>query len=551
MATSSLRRLHLTGASRLIIRPLPRSNLIHRQPLRYNSDKAAPAEARARAPGASATATVATAAAEETAAKATKETPKKAKRGLRRGGWGTGLALTLLVGYLYGTDTRASVHRYGVVPLLRQIFPDAEEAHHVGVDTLKLLWEWGMYPRERGDFDADGKLSTEVFGYTLSNPIGISGGLDKHAEIPDPLFAIGPAIVEVGGTTPLPQDGNPRPRVFRLPSQKAMINRYGLNSKGADHMAAILEQRVRDFAYAHGFGVYEEAEKRVLDGEAGVPPGSLQEGKLLAVQVAKNKATPDGDIEAIKRDYVYCVDRLAKYADILVVNVSSPNTPGLRDLQAAAPLTAILSAVVNSAKSVDRKTKPFVMVKVSPDEDSDEQVSGICEAVRGSGVDGVIVGNTTNRRPAPLPQGFTLPEKEKSVLKETGGYSGPQLFDRTVTLVARYRALLDAVVEENTSSENPGAAKASKALAESATATEPDSENIPPVDAAPSVGAGDGLSRKVIFASGGITNGKQARAVLDAGASVAMMYTGVVYGGIGTITRVKQELREEIGAGKQ
>ncbi|KAL4964153.1 dihydroorotate dehydrogenase 2 [Aspergillus stella-maris] len=558
MATTSLRRLHLTGASRLSIRPHSltfRSRTPHTlsNSLRYNSDKAtpAPAEARARAPGASATATVATAAAEETAAKATKETPKKAKRGLRRGVWGTGLALTLLVGYLYGTDTRASVHRYGVVPLIRQVFPDAEEAHHVGVDALKLLWEWGLYPRERGDFDGDGRLSTEVFGYTLSNPIGISGGLDKHAEIPDPLFAIGPAIIEVGGTTPLPQDGNPRPRVFRLPSQKAMINRYGLNSKGADHMAAILEQRVRDFAYAHGFGVYEEAERRVLDGEAGVPPGSLQEGKLLAVQVAKNKATPDGDIEAIKRDYVYCVDRLAKYADILVVNVSSPNTPGLRDLQAAAPLTAILSAVVSSAKSVDRKTKPFVMVKVSPDEDSDEQVSGICEAVRGSGVDGVIVGNTTNRRPAPLPQGFTLSEKEKSVLQETGGYSGPQLFDRTVTLVARYRALLDAVVEENTSSENPGAAKASKALAESATATEPDSENIPPVDAAPSVGAAGGLSPKVIFASGGITNGKQARAVLDAGASVAMMYTGVVYGGIGTVTRVKQELREEIGAGKQ
>ncbi|KAL4956336.1 hypothetical protein BDW69DRAFT_87673 [Aspergillus filifer] len=557
MATTSLRRLHLNSASRLSLRPnsLPiRSRLPRTLSLRYNSDKApvpAPAEARARAPGASATATVAPAAAEATAAKASKEAPKKAKRGLRRGVWGTGLAFTLLVGYLYGTDTRASVHRYGVVPLLRQIYPDAEDAHHVGVDTLKLLWEWGVYPRERGDVDGDGKLSTEVFGYTLSNPIGISGGLDKHAEIPDPLFAIGPAIVEVGGTTPLPQDGNPRPRVFRLPSQKAMINRYGLNSKGADHMAAILEQRVRDFAYAHGFGVYEEAERQVLDGEAGVPPGSLQEGKLLAVQVAKNKATPDGDIEAIKRDYVYCVDRLAKYADILVVNVSSPNTPGLRDLQAAAPLTAILSAVVGAAKSVDRKTKPFVMVKVSPDEDSDEQVSGICEAVQGSGVDGVIVGNTTNRRPAPLPQGFPLPEKEKSVLKETGGYSGPQLFDRTVTLVARYRALLDAVVEESTPSENPGAAKASKALAKSATATEPDSENVPVVDAAPSVGASGGLSRKVIFASGGITNGAQAKAVLDAGASVAMMYTGVVYGGIGTVTRVKQELREEIGTGKQ
>ncbi|KAL4931314.1 dihydroorotate dehydrogenase 2 [Aspergillus undulatus] len=545
MATNSLRRVTLTGASRLSVnaRPIfhPTCQLIRltkapRSSLRYTSNtttSTTASEARASSPGATATATVATAAAEETAKETAKEAPKKAGRGLRRTVLGTSLALTLLVGYLYGTDTRASVHRYGVVPLIRQLYSDAEDAHHVGVDALRTLYRYGLHPRERGDPDGDGVLETEVFGYRLSNPIGISGGLDKHAEIPDPLFAIGPAIVEVGGTTPLPQDGNARPRVFRLPSQKAMINRYGLNSKGADHMAAILEQRVRDYAYENGFGAYESAEQRVLNGEAGVPPGSLQDGKLLAVQVAKNKATPDNDIEAIKRDYVYCVDRLAKYADILVVNVSSPNTPGLRDLQAAAPLTAILSAVVGAAKSVDRKTKPYVMVKVSPDEDSDEQVSGICEAVRGSGVDGVIVGNTTNRRPAPLPQGYTLPAHEQATLKETGGYSGPQLFDRTVVLVARYRAMLDAIQDE---SEKAGTAKALAAMAAQA---EPDSENVPPVEA-PS-----GLSRKVIFASGGITNGKQARAVLDVGASVAMMYTGVVYGGIGTVTRVKQELREE------
>ncbi|KAL6239290.1 hypothetical protein BDW75DRAFT_155128 [Aspergillus navahoensis] len=515
MATNYIRRLTLSGASRSGgRRPLPPSC----RQLRYASDS-----------GAAAATTNTAETATETAKESAKEAPKKAGRGLRRTVLGTSLALTLLVGYVYGTDTRASVHRYGVVPLIRTLYPDAEDAHHVGVDTLKMLYKYGLHPRERGDPDGDGALATEVFGYTLANPIGISGGLDKHAEIPDPLFAIGPAIVEVGGTTPLPQDGNPRPRVFRLPSQKAMINRYGLNSKGADHMAAILEQRVRDFAYANGFGAYDAAEQRVLDGEAGVPPGSLQPGKLLAVQVAKNKATPDGDIEAIKRDYVYCVDRVAKYADILVVNVSSPNTPGLRDLQATAPLTAILKAVVGAAKSVNRKTKPYVMVKVSPDEDSDEQVSGICDAVRGSGVDGVIVGNTTNRRPDPLPQGYTLSPKEQAMLKETGGYSGPQLFDRTVALVARYRSILD------TESETAGAAKESAVTAAQA---EADSENVPPMDS-PS-----GPPRKVIFASGGITNGEQARAVLDAGASVAMMYTGVVYGGIGTVTRVKQELRK-------
>ncbi|KAE8146093.1 dihydroorotate reductase pyre [Aspergillus avenaceus] len=476
--------------------------------------------------------------ASDTAAEAketVKEAPKKAGRGLRRKVLGTSLALTLLVGYLYGTDTRASVHRYGVVPLIRLLYPDAEDAHHIGVDSLKTLYQYGLHPRERGNQDGDGVLATEVFGYTLSNPIGISAGLDKHADIPDPLFEIGPGIVEVGGTTPLPQEGNPRPRVFRLPSQKAMINRYGLNSKGADHMAEVLQQRVRDYAYAHGFGAHELAEQRVLNGEASVPPGSLREGRLLAVQVAKNKATPDGDIDAIKRDYVYCVDRVAKYADILVVNVSSPNTPGLRDLQAAAPLTAILKAVVGSAKSVERKTKPFVMVKVSPDEDSDEQVSGICEAVWGSGVDGVIVGNTTNRRPDPLPKGVALPAKEQATLREIGGYSGPQLFDRTVALVARYRALLDQPPV------SPEAAEAAKQATARVVRAEPDSENVPPVEELNPVGQ---VSRKVLFASGGITNGQQAQAALDAGASVAMMYTGVAYGGIGTVTRVKQEMRE-------
>ncbi|KAJ5112520.1 hypothetical protein N7532_000565 [Penicillium argentinense] len=459
-------------------------------------------------------------AAKETAKKAPKEIPKRTKRGSKKGLYGTSLAVVLLVGYVYGTDTRASLHRYAVVPLIRAIYPDAEEAHHVGVDVLKTLYRFGLHPRERGDPDGDGALATEVFGYKINNPVGISAGLDKHADIPDVLFDIGSGIVEVGGTTPLPQEGNPKPRVFRLPSQNAMINRYGLNSLGADHMAEVLKQRVRDFAYAAGFGSHDDSEQRVLDGEANVPPGSLIPGKLLAVQVAKNKLTPDGDIDAIKRDYVYCVDRVAKYADILVVNVSSPNTPGLRDLQAAAPLTAILTAVVGAAQNVERKTKPRVMVKVSPDEDSNEQLSGICEAVWNSGVDGVIVGNTTNRRPDPRPKGFVLSEKEQQTLKETGGYSGPQLFDRSVPLIARYRAMLDQGPPSQTEA-----------------AAEKPEEGSGPTEIP---------ARKVIFASGGITNGQQARQALDAGASVAMMYTGVVYGGIGTVTRVKQELREEL-----
>ena len=279
-------------------------------------------------------------------------------------------------------------------------------------------------------------------------------------------------------------------------------------------MAALLKQRVLDVAYAKGFGLHDLAEQRVLDGEAGVPPGSLIPGKLLAVQVAKNKTTPDSDIEATKQDYVFCVNRLAKYADILVVNVSSPNTAGLRDLQASGPLTSILTAVVEAAQKTDRKTKPSVMVKVSPDEDSDDQIQGITDAVWKSNVDGVIVGNTTKQRPRPLPTGYELTQKEQETMKETGGYSGPQLFNHTVALIARYRALLDAPP----------------------TSDSPDSENQSNGPVKP--------QGKVIFASGGISNGKQALTALNAGASIAMMYTGIVYGGVGTVTRVKQELRK-------
>lgn len=295
--------------------------------------------------------------------------------------YGTVLTLGLSFGYLYVTDTRSSIHEWLVVPALRQIYPDGEDAHHAGTKIVKALYSFGLHPRERGNPDAAGDLEVEVFGHKLSNPIGTSAGMDKGADMPTPVFDLGAALVEVGAVTPLPQEGNPKPRVFRLPSQNALINRYGFNSEGAETVAMRLRRRVRQFAYHAGLGIDEEAERKVLNGEAGVPPGSLIPGRLLAVQIAKNKTTSEQDIEAVKRDYTACVDQLAKYADIIVVNVSSPNTPGLRALQNVEPLTQLLNSVVQAAKKVDRKTKPAIMVKVSPDEDSDEQVSGICEAV--------------------------------------------------------------------------------------------------------------------------------------------------------------------------
>ena len=206
---------------------------------------------------------------------------------------GSTIVLGLSFTYLYVTDTRAGIHQWLIVPILRWSVPDAEDAHKAGNKALKGLFTFGLHPRERGNPDANGDLRVEVFGHVLDNPIGTSAGLDKNAEIPDPVLALGPGLVEVGGITPLPQEGNPKPRVWRIPSQNAIINRYGLNSEGADSVALRLRQRLRKFAYDLGLGLDPEAERRVLDGEAGVPPGSLTPGRLLAVQVAKQKDTPD------------------------------------------------------------------------------------------------------------------------------------------------------------------------------------------------------------------------------------------------------------------
>ncbi|KAI4286437.1 MAG: hypothetical protein L6R35_004311 [Caloplaca aegaea] len=532
---------------------------------------------------------------------------------------GTSIGLTVILGYYYVTDTRASVHEWLVIPCLRYFYPDAEDAHEFGNRALKALYSFGLHPRERGLDDAKGDLAMEVWGHLLQNPIGTSAGIDKHCDIPDALLAAGPAVIEIGGVTPQPQEGNPKPRVWRIPSQKALINRYGLNSNGADHVAMRLRQRVREYAYHMGWGIDEEAEQRILDGEAGVPPGSLQQGRLMAVQIAKNKWTGDTDIEMVKKDYVYCVDALARYADVIVVNVSSPNTPGLRGLQKVEPLTDILTAVVAAARKVKRKTPPKVMVKVSPDEDSDNDVKGICDAVWDSGVDGVVVGNTTKKRPDPTPSAY-LPTYEQRLLLEQGGYSGPQTFARTVALVKRYRTMLDEGAyprnNDNDDSElipppftsipspletpaatHPPTTDAEidasvardkehikpptpEAQAEStsqsifripernnpfnlsssspspdpsvpdATAPSPSSSSIktPTHPPAPSnhPSSSSAPDRKVIFATGGITTGAQAVEVLAAGADVAQVYTALVYGGIGTVSKIKEEMRGEL-----
>lgn len=474
------------------------------------------------------------------------------------------IALGAGLGYLYITDTRASVHRWLAVPLVRAIWPDAEDAHQAGVKLLKELHRFGLHPRERGHDAKD--LEIDVFGHTLVNPLGISSGLDKNGEIPTPLLALGPAVVEIGGVTETRQSGNPRPRLFRIVSQQGMLNRYGLNSDGAELVAARLRQRLREFADHQGYGLGEEAERFVLNGDAGVPPGSLVKGKLMAIQVAKNASTPDGDIEAIRRDYIRATSLLARYADIVVVNVSCPNAPGYRELQQIEPLTKILTGVVGAAASADRKSRPAIMVKVSPDEDTEEQVASICAAVWASGVDGVIVGNSTRLRMDALPE-TSLSKTEAAIMREQGGYSGPQLFHRTVDLVKKYRRILDYPLYEKNKSQQAQLQPQEATGTRIEASIEHDASNLEdasnesvnqhliriperyststtgsPGSDTPALSALRHLEQsstskvspatltpKVIFCTGGITNGQQAIEVLIAGASVAQIYTGMCF----------------------
>ncbi|TGJ82808.1 hypothetical protein E0Z10_g5984 [Xylaria hypoxylon] len=463
----------------------------------------------------------------------------------------TSIALSGVVVYIYTTDTRAFFHHYVVPPLLRFVYPDAEDAHNAAVSSMKNLYNLKLHPRERASIlTANGgpDISVSVFGAHLANPIAISAGLDKHAEIPDALFALGASVVEVGGCTPRPQEGNPKPRMFRVPGIDGLINRYGLNSRGADNMAMRLRERVRRFGKTVGLD-----ESSVLNGEAGVPPGSLSSGRMLLVQIAKNKETDENNVDAVTEDYVYCVQQLGRYADVLVVNVSSPNTPGLRNLQAVEPLTKLLSAVVEEARKTDRKVKPRVMVKVSPDEDEDTQMEGIAQAVWSSGVDGVIVGNTTKRRTGIIPPGVGITPREQMTLTETGGYSGPMMLGRTVDLVGRYRKLLDShswrelvqerkVVDEAVDASIAGVDGTIIGVPKEGLANKRETT----ITATPS----NTTEQKVIFATGGINNGQDALKVLNAGASIAMVYTGLVYGGAGTITRMKDEMKKQMDTPK-
>ena len=312
---------------------------------------------------------------------------------------------------------------------------DAEAAHGLAIRALKT----GLLP---GDGRADAaSLATKVWGRSLPNPIGLAAGFDKNAEVADAMLAQGFGLVEIGSVTPRPQEGNPRPRLFRLPQDRGVINRMGFPGQGIDAARSRLAARPR-----RGF---------------------------VGVNVGANKDSVDR-----AADYVTGCVALAPYADYLVCNVSSPNTPGLRNLQGRSELAGLLKRVQDA---VAARPVPLV-VKIAPDA-TDEDLDDIVFVCRDLKLDGIIIGNTTLSRPASL----------KSERRgETGGLSGAPL-----------------------------TALSTEVLRKTARRVE---RQFP------------------LIGCGGVGSGADAYAKIRAGATLVQLYSAMVFEGPPIIRRIKDEL---------
>ncbi|CAH01462.1 dihydroorotate dehydrogenase 2 [Kluyveromyces lactis] len=383
-----------------------------------------------------------------------------------------GIAIGSFAGF-YFSNSRSAFHEYVLCPMLRLVTPDAEDGHKLGIWFLKN----GLAPRLWFDND-DKVLNVNIFGKKLTNPIGCAAGLDKNGDAIDGILSGGFGYIEIGSVTPLPQPGNPRPRFFRLPLDDAVINRYGFNSSGHDTVVNTLQSRITSFINSYMFK------------DNSVENLSLYKDKLLGVNLGKNKTGDE------VQDYLKGVESFQKYADVLVINVSSPNTPGLRSLQKESILTDLLTQVVakrdslvTSGNALGAKThKPPVLVKVAPDL-VEEEIKSIAEAAKKSKVDGIIISNTTIQRPT------TLITEDSDLVSQAGGLSGKPL--------------------------KPLALKALKTMAKYT--------------------KGSGL---VLVGCGGISSGADAIEFAKAGASMVELYTAYAYKGPGLIAKIKDETTE-------
>lgn len=262
---------------------------------------------------------------------------------------------------------------------------DAETAHQLTIRGLALM------PAAPAPSD-DARLGSDVFGRRFPNPVGLAAGFDKQCEVPDQLLALGFGFVELGGVVPKPQAGNARPRVFRLTRDEAVINRFGLNSDGLEVARERLARRL---------------------GRPGV----------VGVNIGANKDSQDRIA-----DYVTCIQALSGLVDFLTINVSSPNTPGLRDLQGEAFLDDLLARSIEARNQADEgRKKTTILLKIAPDI-SLETLDAIVATALKRGIDGLTISNTTIARPDTL--------QERALAAETGGLSGKPLFVPSTRLLA-------------------------------------------------------------------------------------------------------------------
>jgi dihydroorotate dehydrogenase len=326
---------------------------------------------------------------------------------------------------------------------------DPERIHYFVTGTLQRAQRmWGVPKLIKAAFKLEHpSLEREVFGLKFKNPVGLAAGFDKNGEYIEELANFGFGFIEVGTVTPLPQPGNEKPRMFRLPQDEALINRMGFNNKGVDVLAKKLTLVKRD-------------------------------GLIIGGNIGKNKNTPN---EEAVNDYIKCFDRLFDVVDYFVVNVSSPNTPALRELQEKEPLKKILNTL--QSRNLTHPIAKPILLKIAPDL-TNSQLDDIVEIVQETKIAGVIASNTTISR-----EDLQSGESQK---KEMGGLSGKPLTKRA-TEVIRYL------------SDKSG-------------------KSFP------------------IIGVGGIHSAKDAKDKLDAGAVLVQIYTGFVYEGPGLVKRILEGL---------
>jgi dihydroorotate dehydrogenase len=338
-------------------------------------------------------------------------------------------------------------------PILFQF--DPEKVHYFVTRNLKRFNRFPGGPAlSRAIWDVnDTRLQKEVFGLRFKNPVGLAAGFDKNGELMGEMANIGFGFVEIGTVTPLPQPGNPQPRMFRLPPDGALINRMGFNNLGVD----VVAERLATF-------------------RKNAKPA--QKTLIIGGNIGKNKVTPN---EEAVSDYIKCFDRLFDVVDYFVVNVSSPNTPGLRALQEKEPLMHILNTLQqrNSKNGVSRP----ILLKIAPDL-TDSQLDDIVDIVQQTGIAGIIATNTTISR-----ENLTVAEGLKN---EMGGLSGKPLTKRSTEVIS--------YLHKKSNGSFP------------------------------------------IIGVGGIHSANDAIEKLQAGASLVQLYTGFIYEGPGLIRRINKKL---------